>query len=282
VDRLTVSKGVVTVIGSSRSVTYGELVGDKLFNLPFTGSAPTKPASEYKVVGTSIPRNDIPDKVSGKYVYMQHVRVPGMLHGRVVRPKGQRAYGAGAKIVELDEASIRDIPGARVLRKGNFLGVVAENEWAAVRAARELKVTWDSAPTLPGSEALYEHMRSAKSEEQIVTTRGDVAAALGSAAHVVSLTCQAPYQAHAPFGPNCAIADVKPDSALIMCSTQDVYGTRGGLARVLGIPAEKIRVQYYEGSGTYGHSCYDDATQAAALLSQLAGKPVRVQFMRWG
>ena len=141
-------------------------------------------------------------------------------------------------------------------------------------------MTWDNAPTLPGNAALHEHMHSAKAEEQVVTTRGDVAT-LSSAAHVVSLTCRAPYQSHAPFGPNCAIADVKPDSALIICSTQDVYGTRGTLARLLGLPAEKVRVQYYEGSGTYGHSCYDDAAQAATLLSKLAGKPVRLQFMRW-
>ncbi len=121
VSLLTVSKGVVSVKGSKRSVSYGELVGDKRFNLPFTGSAPVKPPSEYKVVGASIPRNDIPDKVSGQYVYMQHVRVPGMLHGRVVRPRGQRAYGAGAKILAVDESSIRGIPGARVFAKPTSL-----------------------------------------------------------------------------------------------------------------------------------------------------------------
>ncbi|HTR37946.1 MAG TPA: molybdopterin cofactor-binding domain-containing protein [Bryobacteraceae bacterium] len=280
VSLLTVSKGVVSAKGSKRSVSYGELLGDKRFNLPFTGSAPVKPPSEYKVVGASIPRNDIPEKVSGQYIYMQHIRVPGMLHGRVVRPRGQRAYGAGAKILAIDETSIRNIPGARVLRKADFLGVVAGNEWDAVRAAQQLKVTWDNAPTLPGNAALHEHMHAAKTEEQIVTARGDVGA-LTSAAHVVSLTCRAPYQSHAPFGPNCAIADVKPDSALIICSTQDVYGTRSTLARLLSLPVDKIRVQYYEGSGTYGHSCYDDVAQAATLLSKLAGKPVRLQFMRW-
>jgi CO/xanthine dehydrogenase Mo-binding subunit len=278
---LTVSKGVVSVKGSSRSVTYGELVGGRLFNLPFAGSAPAKPSAEYKVVGARVPRNDMPDKVSGIYVYMQHARVPGMLHGRVVRPRGQRAYGAGAKLMDFDEASIRDIAGARALRKGDFLGVVAENEWDAVRAARQLKVTWDTTPTLPGNEGLYGHMRAAKTDEQVVVARGDVAGTLASAPHTVSLTCHAPYQAHAPFGPNCAIADVAPDSALVMCSTQDVYATRGSLARLLSMSTDKVRVQYYEGSGTYGHSCYDDAAQAAAILSQLAAKPVRLQFMRW-
>ncbi len=280
--RLTVSKGVVSVTGSPNlSVRYGDLVGDKPFHLAFTGSAPVKPFTEYKVVGKPVPRNDMPDKVAGKYVYMQHVRVPGMLHGRVVRPRGQRAYGAGAKIVTVDEASIRNIPGARVLRKDDFIGVVAENEWDAVRAAQQLRVTWDTPPLLPGSAALHEHMRSAKTEDRVVLERGDIGKAFEGAPHVASQSCRGPYQSHAPFGPNCALGDVKADSALMMCSTQDVYGTRTSLARVLGLPVDKVRVQYYEGSGTYGHSCYDDAAQAAGLLSQLAGKPVRLQFMRW-
>jgi nicotinate dehydrogenase subunit B len=281
-DRLTVLKGNVSVAGSAqRSISYGELVGDQRFQIAFTGTAPLKPASEYKVVGTSVPRNEVPDKVSGKYMYMQHVRVPGMLHGRVVRPRGQSAYGAGAKVLNVEESSLRDIRGARVLRRGDFVAVVAENEWDAVRAARQLKVTWDSTRSLPGSGQLYEQMRAAKTTDRVVLERGNVAAAMSQAAHTVSGTYHCPYQAHAPFGPNCAVAQVTGDSALVMCSTQDVYGTRNTLARVLGLAVEKIRVQYYEGSGTYGHSCYDDVAQAAALLSQLAGAPVRLQFMRW-
>jgi len=279
VNGLVVAKGVVSAGG--RSVTYGELVGDQPFHLAFTGSAPVKPSAEYKVVGSAVPRNDLPDKVSGKYVYMQHVRVPGMLHGRVVRPRGQGAYGAGAKVQALDEGSIRNIPGARVLRKGDLIGVVAENEWDAVRAAKQLKVTWDSTPSLSGSDGLYDAMRAVKTDDRIVLNRGNAADAIGAAPHKVAYSCRAPYQAHAPFGPNCAIADVQRESALVMCSTQDVYGSRGTLARILGLPVDKVRVQYYEGSGTYGHSCYDDVAQAAALLSQLAGKPVRLQFMRW-
>ncbi len=280
-DRLTVVKGVVSAPGATGSVAYGELVGDKPFHLAFTGSAPVKSPADYKVVGTPVPRNDLPDKVSGKYVYMQHVRVPGMLHGRVVRPRGQGAYGAGAKVIALDAASIRNIPGARVVRKGDFVGVVAKNEWDAVRAARQLKVQWDSAPSLSGSDGLYKAMRAARTDDRVVLEHGNAADAIGAAPHKAAYTCRSPYQSHAPFGPNCALADVKPDSALIMCSTQDVYGTRRTLAPILGLPMEKVRVQYYEGSGTYGHSCYDDVAQAASLLSQLAGQPVRLQFMRW-
>ncbi|HEY2843494.1 MAG TPA: molybdopterin cofactor-binding domain-containing protein, partial [Bryobacteraceae bacterium] len=278
-DRLTVSKGIVS--SSTQSVSYGELVGDKRFNVAFTGSATPKPTSQYKIVGTPVLRNDTPAKVSAQYIYMQYVRVPGMLHGRVVRPRGQRMYGAGAKITSVDEASIGSIPGARVVRKGDFLGVVAVSEWDAIRAAQQLKVTWETPPALPGDAALHDHMRAAKTEDSIVLERGNVAAGISAATHTVSQICHGPYHAHAPFGPNCALADVKADSVLLMCSTQDVYGTRTSLSRLLGMPAEKIRVQYYEGSGTYGHSCYDDIAQASALLSQLAGKPVRLQFMRW-
>jgi len=277
-EQLMVDKGVVSA-GAQR-VTYGELIGEKRFNLAFTGSAPVKPTTEYKVVGTSLPRRDTPDKVKGTYVYMQHVRVPGMLHGRVVRPRGQSAYGAGAKVLSIDEKSIASIPGALVLRKGDFVGVVAENEWDAVRAARDLKVTWDTKPVLPGTAALHQTMRSAKTQDSIVRERGDLGV-FGSAPHVATQICRGPYQSHAPFGPNCAIADVKANSALVMCSTQDVYGTRPKVAGVLGLKPEQVRVQYYEGSGTYGHSCYDDVAEAAVLLSQLAGKPVRLQFMRW-
>jgi nicotinate dehydrogenase subunit B len=282
VDGLAVSKGVISVVDNPKqSVTYGQLVGGKALGVPFTGKAPLKRPSEYKIVGKRVPRNEVPEKVSGKYVYAQHVRLPGMLHGRIVRPRGQSAYGAGAKVMGIDENSIRNISGAQVVRKRDFVGVVASMEWDAIRAAQQLKVTWDTTPSLPGSAGLYEKMRTDKTTDTVALERGDVASALGRAAHVVSKTYRCPYQSHAPFGPNCAIADVKANSAVVICSTQNVYLTRDKIAKVLGIPVDKISIQYYEGSGTFGHSCHDDASEAAAVMSQAAGKPVRVQFMRW-
>ena len=281
VERLTVSKGIVSVTGEqSRSVTYGELIGDRRFNLAFTGTAPVKPVSDYKLVGLPLTRRDIPEKVRGTYAYMQHARVPGMLHGRVVRPRGQSAFGTGAKILSIDESSISGIPGARVVRRGDFLGVVAENEWSAVQAAQRLKVTWDLKPVLPAN-ALHEQMRSSTTQDRVVQERGDISAAIGGAAHVVSFNARGPYQMHAPFSPNCAIADVKADSALVISTTQDIYGTRTSLTRVLGLPVERIQVQYQEGASNYGHGCQDDVAQAAAIMSQIEGKPVRLQFMRW-
>jgi CO/xanthine dehydrogenase Mo-binding subunit len=213
---------------------------------------------------------------------MQHVRVPGMLHGRVVRPRGQGSYADGARVMNVDAASIRDVPGARVIRRGDFVGVVAAKEWDAVRAARQLRVTWDLPTALPATPAeLFEKMRSARTIDRLVLDRGDVSAAFARAAHVASGRFDSPYQAHAPFAPSCAIADVKADSAVVMCSSQGVYGARAPIAAVLKMPQEKVTVQYYQGAGSFGHACFNDAAQAAAVMSQETGVPVRVQFMRW-
>jgi nicotinate dehydrogenase subunit B len=281
VGQLTVQRGRVRGAGTAASVTYGELLGDRPFELAFTGTARTKPVEQYQLVGRPVPRSDLPAKALGRHRYIQHLRLPGMLHGRIVRPRGQAAYGVGARLLALDESSVRHLPGVRVLRRGDFLGVVAPEEWHAVQAAQALKATWDESPSLPGSGALHRQMREGPAEERVALERGDLAAGLAQAAQHASQTCLGPYQAHAPFAPNCALADVRSGSALVICSSQDVYGLRRTLAPLLQLPAEQIRVQYAEGAGTYGHSCYDDAAQAAALLSQLAGAPVRVQFMRW-
>src|SRR6185503_11432577 len=207
-----------------------------------------------------------PAKVAGTFAYVQHQRLPGMLHGRIVRPRGQRAYGVGAKVLRIDESSIRGIAGARVLRKGDFVGVVAPNEWDAVRAARDLTIAWDDAPSLPAFENLYAHMRAAPTLDTVVLEAGNATDAFDRAPHRVTFSAHCPYQAHATFAPNCALADVKAGSALVMCSSQDVYNTRRVLAPLLGLTEQQIRVQFCDGAGTYGHSCYDDATQAAALL----------------
>ena len=278
---LIVTRGVVSVEGQpARSVTYGELIGDKQFNVKLSGAAPLKPASRYRLVGQSVPRVDIPDKASGKYVRIQNLRVPGMLHGRVVLPRGQRAFGAGAKPLSVDENSIADIPGARVIRKGDFIGVVANREWDAVKAARQLKVVWQDTPRLP-SDDLYAAMRAAKTSDTIIVDLGNTEIGFQQAAHTATATYRGPYQGHMPFSPNCAIADASGDQVLVQCGTQRVYGTRNEIAEVLGVSPEKVRVQYYESSGTFGRSCYDDAAQAAAIMSVALGSPVRVQFMRW-
>jgi CO/xanthine dehydrogenase Mo-binding subunit len=282
IDQLSVSRGVVSVKSApARKVSYGQLVGGKLFNLEVKGDAPVKPPSGYRTVGKAAPRKDIPAKARGEYGYIQHQRMEGMLHARVVRPRGQRAYGSGAKVVSVDQSSIADIPGARVLQRGDFLAVAAPLEWDAVKAARQLKVRFDPAPTLPGDAKLFEQMRAEKTTDTVVTDKGDLAKAFAGAAQTAAMSTRCPYQAHATFAPNCGLADVRPDGALVISSSQDIYNLRRELAPILGLPEAKIRVQYVDASGTYGHSCYDDAAQAAAIASQLAGRPVRLQFMRW-
>jgi nicotinate dehydrogenase subunit B len=295
---LMVSKGVVSVKNSpNRSTTYGDLLGDKPFNhryepfsytggleLPRKGTDHAVPKSpmEYKIVGTKAPRPDIAEKAAGTYTYMQHVRVPGMLHARLILPQGQGALGVSLPtVLAVDEASIRDIPGVQIVRRRNLVAVVAPREWDAVRAARQLKVMWQEfSPTLPGTDGIHEKYRGAQSTELSIHDSGDFTAAISKAVHTVSASYASPYQSHGTMAPNCAIADVKPDSALVMCSDQGVYQVRPGLAQVLGLSVDKIRVQYYAGSNTYGSSCYREATEAAAIISQEIGKPVRLQLTR--
>lgn len=276
---LTVANGVIRGTGNAR-ITYGELIGDRRFNLAFTGSAPLKNPDEYTLVASPVPRNDLPQKAAGTYPYIQHQRLPGMLHGRIVRPRGQGAYKDGVQIVAVNESSIAGIPGARVLRQGNFLGVVAEREWDAVKAARQLQVTWRQPENLPGNDALFQAMENGETVERIAQQEGDVGV-YADAAVKTTFAATGPYQAHVPFAPNCALADVQGETALVLCSSQDIYNTRTSIANLLGLDTEQVRVQYHDGAGTFGHSCWDDVAQAAALLSQLAGRPVRVQFMRW-
>lgn len=297
-ETLTVARGVVAVKSEpQRAVSYGDLLGDKGFNrryeaVPYRGiglelprtnpnNAPPKPRGEYRVVGQRIPRFDIPEKVSGKYTYIQHVRVPGMWHGRMVLPHGQGSYGAGnPKVVSVDPESIKEIPGVQIVRRGNFVAVAAEREWDAVRAAKQLRVTWDAFAPLSGSDGLHDSFRAAKTKDLVVADSGDATAAWSKGAHMMAATYIGPYQSHGTMAPNCAVADVKGDSALMMCSDQAIYQTRASVAQLLGLPPEKVRVQFYSGSNTFGSSCYVEAALAAALMSRELGKPVRVQLSR--
>jgi CO/xanthine dehydrogenase Mo-binding subunit len=313
---LSVSKGVVS--GGGKQITYGKLVGDKLFNTAIPASynlapvpsffggpasagpgldpgAPgTKPLGQYKLVGKSPSpqRIDIPAKVTGTYTYVHNLRLPGMLHARIVRPRGQGAYGDGTapKVMAVDAKSVAHIPNVRVLQTGNFIGVVAPREYDAIQAAAQLKVTWAPMPPIPGVANLWTQMRGQDAGGQTTlvpySTLGNVDSAIAGAAHTVSGTYSMHYNGHLPIGPSCAVAEVTPNGARIFSNTQDAYNSRGGIQAALGLaglnlPAEKIRVSYVEGSSVFGTSPYDDAAQSAAVLSYLAKAPVRLQFMRW-
>lgn len=300
IQDLTVSQGVVSVKGApQRSVTYGALLGDKPFNhkfepvrydasgaaVPRTSSdiAPFKPPVEYKIVGARVPRQDIRDKIRGTFQYVQHVRVPGMLHGRVIWPQGQVAGAISApKVVSIDESSIANIAGVRIVRRHNFVGVVAEREWDAVRASRQLKVTWEPFPAvLPGHEAVHDSFRAARTTDLEVFNSGDANAVFGrSDVRVASATYRGPYESHGTMAPNCAVADVRRDGATVMSASQGIFQIRDTVSQLTGLPRDKVRVLYYAGSNTYGLSCYTDVAEAAAIMSQEVGKPVRVQFSR--
>jgi CO/xanthine dehydrogenase Mo-binding subunit len=301
---LTVDKGVVS--GGGRTVTYGQLIGNKLLNVTVRGgsaaaapqllpNAPgAKQVSSYKIVGHhGIPRVDIPDKVNGRFTYVHNIKVPGMLHARVVRPRGQGAYGEGTapKVISIDESSIKGID-AKVVRHGDFLAVVAAKEYNAIQASAQLKVKWADPPVLPGTGNLFKQMRdhdaAGKSPARVAVNTGSFEGAFSRAPIKLSQTYKFHYNGHLPIGPSCCVADVTSNGARIFSNTQNAYGTRDAvkvvLDAVLGAkapPLNRIRVSYYEGSSTYGSAPYNDGVQATAIVSALVGKPVRLQFMRW-
>jgi nicotinate dehydrogenase subunit B len=273
---LTIMDGIVQPATGGSGVGIATLIGGKHLDLKIDPGAPLKDPSLYTVVGKPILRPDLPRKTTGQNVFMQDLVVPGMLHGRVIRPPA-----IGAKVIAVDESSVRNIPDARVIRMENFLGIVSGDEWAAVRAARALKVTWSEWQGLPGSDELERHVReSAVDHDEILVNKGDAAAALPAAAKQLSAMYSWPFQSHASLGPSCAIADVRDDGATIWTSTQGTYGLRGNLAKIFAIPPEKLRVIFMDGSGSYGGNGNDDAAADAFLLSRNVQRPVRVQWMR--
>jgi CO/xanthine dehydrogenase Mo-binding subunit len=254
----------------------GSLKGGKLFEVDVDPKAPLKSWRDYKVVGQPLLRPDVPGKCTARHTYVQDVNVPGMLHGRVVRPPT-----LGAKVMSVDEASIKAIPDVRLVHINNFVAVVAKNEWAAIRASRELKVTWSDWQGLPGSDAMEAFLRKGPTAgDTKVVDQGDPAKGIESAAKKVAATFYWPNQSHASLGPSCAVADFKNDGVTVWSSAQAPHGLRDNLARVLGLSADKVRVVYTDGAGCYGGNGNDDASAEAVLLSKTVGAPVRVQWMR--
>ena len=274
-SELTIAGGEVTHSGGQR-VTVASLVAGKRLGVKVNANAPLKNPSTYTVVGKPIARADVPAKCTAKHPWLQDLTLPGMLHGRVVR-----SPAVGAKLLSVDENSIRALPGVRVIRIESFLGVVAADEWAAVRAAKEIKATWSDSQVLPGSGELSHWVRQAPVDrDQALANRGDVNGALSSAAKQLSATYYWPFQSHASLGPSCAVADVKESGTTIWSAAQNPYGLRANLAKVFGIPLDKMRVIYRDGSGSYGTNGADDAAADALMLSRAVGQPVRVQWMR--
>ena len=277
VGDLAVAGGTISARGDrSKSVTYGELVAGRKLNTVVDANAKRKAPREWTVLGTSVPRVDMAAMATGQLEYVQNVRVPGMLHGAVVRPPS-----VGATLAAVDEASVRAMPGVvKVVVKNNFVGVVAAKPWQAMQAAAALKASWKDGPALPPQREFYDHLRKQPSRDAFVVNSGNVDEMLAKAPTVVRATYLHPYQMHGSMGTSCAVADVQGGRATVWSSTQSAYPTRSGVALLLGIPADNVRVVYTRGSGCYGINGADTVAYDAALMSQATGKPVRVQLSR--
>jgi nicotinate dehydrogenase subunit B len=300
--QLRASGGVFTdVNNASNTVSYGALVNGQVLTQTLNTAKVTamKPIGEYTVVGTSPDRVDIPAKVLGTYEYIQDVRVPGMLHGRVIRPPA-----IGAKLLTVGPAP----SGVKIVRIENFLAVAAEDEWTAIQAAENLKTTWTewkglpkqsdlrnyilSSPETPGSPALMTASADASSPTGTINpipappdltmaqAQANVNTALAGAAKSIFAEYDTPMETHGSLGPSCAVASVQPDQVVVWSGTVGPSGIRGTIAGVLGVDKSIVHVHPFPPSGSYGRSGADAVTVDAALMAQALGVPVRVQWTR--
>jgi CO/xanthine dehydrogenase Mo-binding subunit len=267
--------GEVRPKSGGAGIRFGDLVGDKRFGVKIDAKAKLRDPASYTIVGQPLARPDIPGKVNGRHVFVHDFKIDGMLHGRVVRPPA-----VGAKLVAVDEASIGAIPGVRVVRVNDFLGVVAGSEWDAVSAARLLKTQWSESAPLLGADAVRGWMRAGPFEaDETLLKKGDARQAL-AAAKKVSAEFYWPMQSHASMGPSCAVADVRDGKATVWSASQATHRFRETIAKALALPKDAVRVVYLDGSGCYGMNGHDDAAADAALLSKAVARPVRVQWSR--
>ena len=293
-DKLVVTDGIVSAIDTdlkrvSLGLSYAELIGGKYFNVQLDwnkkignelyapGKAQPKKPSEYKIVGQRIRRDDIAPKVFCQENFVSDMKVPGMVHGRMIRP-----LVAGATPVTIDESAIKDIPGAKVVHQNGFLGVVADKEWGAIQAAQKLKIEWsDAAPPFPDQAALYDHIRKAPARHRKVEKEnGNVDEAFRTAVRVIEAEYEWPFQSHASMGPGCGVVDVTPDKVTVWTGSPKPHYCRDGVAAILGVPVDNVEGISMQFAGAYGRNDAGDACIDAAVLSKAVGKPVRVQYMR--
>ncbi len=284
-DQLQVEAGVVSVRGQrERSVAYAALVAQQHIELMLDSSVALKRPEDYRLVGQDTPRVDIPGKAVGELTFVHDVRVPGMLHGRVVRPPYAGAdHGdfIGNTLQSVDESSIKHIPGIiAVVVIRDFVGIVAEREEHAEQAMRELAVQWKDWPALPDLANLEVALRENPSTRRVVANQGDVDAALANAAVRLDRNYVWPYQLHASIGPSCAVADWQGERMTVWSGSQNPHVLRADLSKLMDLPDVAIDVIRMEASGCYGRNCADDVAADAALLSRAVGHPVRVQLTR--
>jgi CO/xanthine dehydrogenase Mo-binding subunit len=275
---LVASNGSVRVIAApDKSANYAELIGDQRGTLKLDAKAPVRHPGAYRSVGRSVPRVDIPAKVTGEFMYVHDFRLPGMLHARVLRPDD-----LGARLLSFDDAEARQVKGfVQTVRKGDFLAVVAKDEWAAIKAMRAIKPTWGPGTGLPEQATVFETWRQRKIAKEDVTQKvGDAPAALPGAATRVKATYNFAVQTHASIGPSCAVAEVRDGQLTVWTASQATHSLVDEIAPIVGLPRERVRCVYLDGSGCYGRNGHEDAAADAALIAVQIGRPVRVQWMR--
>ena len=277
VEKLTVAGGAISA--SPVRLTYWEVAKDVNFKREATATAKPKPPSQHKVIGKSLPRRDFPAKVTGGPAFVQDMRLPGMVFGRVVRPPSYRA-----KLASVDESAVKTMPGVvAVVRDGSFLAVAAEREEQAIKAAQVLRASakWNETPDLPPSgAALYEHLKKMPSRDMVINTKTP-ANISGGKVTTIEAEYTRPFQAHGSIGPSCAVAQLKDGKYQVWTHTQGVFPLRNDLAKALKTPAANITCTHVEGSGCYGHNGADDVACDAALLARAtSGRPVKLQWMR--
>ncbi|MFP5405445.1 MAG: molybdopterin cofactor-binding domain-containing protein, partial [Gammaproteobacteria bacterium] len=284
VAHLSAESGIVRARNTGGSVAYEALVAGQHVELTLASATRVKTPDEHRLVGDSAPRVDIPAKATGQLVFVHDMRVPGMLHGRVVRPPYAGAdHGdfIGNSLESVDESSIAHIPGiVSVVVIRDFVGIVAQREEQAEQAMRELAVFWKPIPGLPDLSDLARALRANPSTTRTVADQGNVDDALAQADVTIRSTYVWPYQMHASIGPSCALADWRGDTAVVWAGSQYPHALRADLAALTGLPDTAIKVIRMEASGCYGRNCADDVAADAVLLSRAVGRPVRVQLSR--
>ena len=289
-DKLTVNDGVVSAgDDKSKRISYAQMIGGKYFNVQLDwnkklgnelyapGKAQPKNPSEHKIVGQPIKREDVAPKMFAIEDFVTDVKVPGMVHGRMIRPAI-----AGSVPVKVDDSAIKAIPGVKVVWDKGFLGVVADKEWDAIQAAQKLKVEWSAVePPFPEQASLYDHIRKAPVRTgKVEKQNGNVDEAFKSAAKIIEADYEWPFQSHASMGPACALVEIKDGQVTCWSGTQKSHFVQQGLALTLDMPLDKVRVIWAMGPGSYGRNDADDAAMDAAVLAKAVGKPVRLQYMR--
>jgi nicotinate dehydrogenase subunit B len=273
-ENLRTENGAV-ISPDGQRLGYGELVAGDMLHVQAQPTSKLKDPSTFKVMGRSVPRVDIPAKVTGGAAYVQDMRLPGMMHARIVRPPSY-----GAQLTDCDTSAVEKLPGVvKVVRDGNFLAVVAKHEFQAIKAMNALSAAakWKETPSLP-KDNLLSVLTNLPSQDLTIFERSNPSV-LGQ--KTLEATYTRPYQAHGSIGPSCAVAQFADDAMTVWTHTQGVYPDRQGIAEMLRMPPASVRCIHVEGSGCYGHNGADDAAADAALIARaLPGTPVRVQWMR--